>query len=204
MNLICRLYHVTEGEILINGKNINEYSYEEYIRLLSVVFQDFKLFGYGLDENIKLGINANNGKSLSSVYEISGISDWVNSLKKKGDTVLSKEYDEEGIEPSGGQGQKVAIARALYRNSPIVILDEPTAALDPVAEFEIYNRFHQLVKDKTAIYISHRLSSCKFCDRIVVLEDKGIQEMGTHDELIEKNGLYAQMFHTQAGWYVGE
>lgn len=204
VKLICRLYEVTEGEILINGKNINEYSYEEYIRLLAVVFQDFKLFGYSLNENIRLGMEENDGKNLTSIYEISGIVDWVNSLEKKGDTILSKDYDSDGVEPSGGQGQKVAIARALFRNSPIVILDEPTAALDPVAEYEIYNRFHQLVKDKTAIYISHRLSSCKFCDRIVVIEDKRIQEMGTHEELMKRNGLYAQMFNKQAGWYVGE
>lgn len=204
VKLICRLYEATEGEILINGKNINEYSYKEYIRLLAVVFQDFKLFGYSLDENIRLGMEENDGKNLTSIYEISGIADWVNSLEKKGDTILSKDYDADGVEPSGGQGQKVAIARALFRNSPIVILDEPTAALDPVAEYEIYNRFHQLVKDKTAIYISHRLSSCKFCDRIVVIEDKRIQEMGTQDELMERNGLYAQMFHMQAGWYVGK
>ena len=204
VKLICRLYDATEGEILINGRNINEYSYEEYIRLLAVVFQDFRLFGYSLDENIRLGVEENDGGNLTSVYEISGIADWVNSLEKKGDTILSKDYDADGVEPSGGQGQKVAIARALFRNSPIIILDEPAAALDPVAEFEIYNRFHHLVKDKTAIYISLRLSSCKFCDRIVVLEDKRIQEMGTHEELIKRDGLYARMFHTQAEWYVGE
>jgi ABC-type multidrug transport system fused ATPase/permease subunit len=201
VKLICRLYKVTEGEILVNGRNINEYSYEEYIKILAVVFQDFKLFGYSLDENIGLGRTEHAEKKLQSVYEISGIADWVNSLEKKGNTILSKDYDTEGIEPSGGQGQKIAIARALFRNSPVVILDEPTAALDPVAEYEIYNRFHQLVQDKTAIYISHRLSSCRFCDRIVVLGDKQIQEMGTHDELMKKNGFYARMFNTQAEWY---
>lgn len=203
VKLICRLYEATEGEILINGSNIKEYSYEEYIRLLAVVFQDFKLFGYSLDENIRLGTGKKDDGNLTSIYEISKIADWVNSLEKKGDTILSKDYDTEGVEPSGGQGQKVAIARALFRNSPIVILDEPTAALDPIAEYEIYNRFHQLVKDKTAIYISHRLSSCRFCDRIVVLEDKRIQDIGAHDDLMNKNGLYAQMFNTQAEWYVG-
>ncbi len=201
VKLICRLYDVTEGEIRINGKNINEYSYVEYIKLLAVVFQDFKMFGYTLDENISLGVIENDMKS---IYEVSGITEWVNGLAQKGDTIMCKDYDSEGIEPSGGQGQKVAIARALYRNAPVVILDEPTAALDPVAEYEIYNRFHQLVRNKTAIYISHRLSSCKFCDRIIVLADKKIQEIGSHDELMEKKGLYAQMFSTQAGWYVGE
>jgi len=202
VKLICRLYEVTEGEILINGRNINEYSYKEYIKILAVVFQDFKLFGYSLDENIRMGAEEKDKKNLEHIYKLSGIAEWVNSLEKKGKTVLAKAYDADGVEPSGGEGQKVAIARAIYRNSPVVILDEPTAALDPVAEFEIYNRFHQLVEKKTAIYISHRLSSCKFCDRIVVLGDKRIQEMGTHDELMKRNGLYAQMFNAQAGWYV--
>lgn len=200
VKLLCRLYRVTEGEILINGRNINEYLYEEYIQMLAVVFQDFKLFGYSLDENIT-GME-NSGKDLSSIYEISGIADWVNSLDKKGDTILSKAYDADGIEPSGGQGQKIAIARALFQNSPVIILDEPTAALDPVAEYEIYHSFHQLVKNKTAIYISHRLSSCKFCDRIVVLGNKGVEEIGSHEELLERNGAYAQMFYAQAGWYL--
>lgn len=203
VKLICRLYEATEGEILINGRDIREYSYEEYIRLLAVVFQDFKLFGYTLDENIRLGMEGTDAGNLTSIYEISGIAGWVNQLEKKGDTILSMDYDADGVEPSGGQGQKVAIARALFRNAPVVILDEPTAALDPVAEYEIYNRFYQLVKNKTAIYISHRLSSCKFCDRIVVLADRRIQETGTHDELMKKCGLYARMFHAQAEWYVG-
>ncbi len=211
VKLICRLYDVTEGKIVINGRNINEYSYEEYIKLLSVVFQDFKIFGYTLDENIMLEeADITNDKrekdeeknDLKKIYEVSGILEWVNDLTLKGNTILSKEFDTNGVEPSGGQGQKLAIARALYRNAQVVILDEPTAALDPVAEYEIYNRFYQLVKNRTAIYISHRLSSCRFCDRIVVLHDKSIQEVGSHEELMKKNGLYANMFNTQAGWYV--
>ena len=117
---------------------------------------------------------------------------------------LYKDYDSEGIEPSGGEAQKVAIARALYQNAPIVILDEPTAALDPVAEYEIYNHFNELVNERTAIYISHRLSSCKFCDKIIVIDNKRIVEIGNHKELLERNGIYAKMFQTQAQWYVEE
>ena len=243
IKLICRLYDVTEGAIKLCGKNIQEYSYEEYVKLLSVVFQDFKLFGYTIEENVRLGgvnqgtikfgkempENANAGRALrekaeadsagcvlknetkkvgaqtadlGKVYEMSGIADWVESLEKKGQTLLGKEYDESGVEPSGGQAQKLAIARAIYRNSPVVILDEPTAALDPVAEYEIYNRFHDLIGNKTAIYVSHRLSSCKFCDKIVVLDDHTIKEIGTHDELLARGGLYANLFQTQAKWYV--
>ncbi|MBO5486825.1 MAG: ABC transporter ATP-binding protein [Eubacterium sp.] len=209
VKLICRLYDVTEGEIRINGKNIMDYAYNEYIKMLSVVFQDFKLFGYTLDENICMGATDRNPADYSAadrekIYEISGIAPWVKTLKKQGDTLLGKEFDPEGVEPSGGQAQKIAIARALYRDAPLVILDEPTAALDPVAEYEIYHHFHKMVQNKTAIYISHRLSSCKFCDRIVVLGGNRIQEMGSHDELMEKKGVYAKLFQTQAKWYVSE
>ena len=212
VKLICRLYDVTEGEIRIGGRNINEYRYEDYIRILAVVFQDFKLFGYTLDENIRIGaekeirqggVDENNAsQELKSIYETSGISQWVEELDQKGNTLLGKEFDEAGVEPSGGQAQKIAIARALYCNAPMVIMDEPTAALDPVAEYEIYNRFHQLIQNRTAIYISHRLSSCKFCDKIIVLADKTIREVGSHEELMERNGVYAEMFRTQAKWYV--
>ena len=212
VKLLCRLYDVTEGEIRINGKNIKEYAYSDYVRILSVVFQDFKLFGYTLDENICIGksdagvmdTSQEEKHKLQKIYETSGIREWVENLERHGDTILCKDFDTEGVEPSGGQAEKVAIARALYRDAPVIILDEPTAALDPAAEYEIYHRFHELVRGKTAIYISHRLSSCKFCDRIIVLGDKTIKEAGSHDELMERDGLYAQMFRTQAQWYVGE
>lgn len=202
VKLICRLYEVTEGAIKICGKNINEYSYENYIKILSVVFQDFKLFGYSLDENIRLGDSDSKIESLDTVYKLSGIVNLVNGLKDKGETLVCKDFDENGVELSGGQAQKVAIARAVYRDAPVVILDEPTAALDPVAEYEIYNRFNDLIRNKTAIYISHRLSSCKFCDKIVVISDKTIKEIGNHEELLKMQGIYAEMFRTQAQWYV--
>ena len=202
IKLLCRLYDVTEGQIKICGRNINDYSYEEYVKILAVVFQDFKLFGYTIDENIEIGNQDKKRSDLEHIYQISGIADWVHRISDQGNTLLYKAFDEKGMEPSGGQAQKIAIARAVYRNAPIVVLDEPTAALDPVAEYEIYNRFNELINNKTTIYISHRMSSCKFCDRIVVIGDKTIQEEGTHNELMKKKGIYEQMFETQAKWYV--
>ena len=202
VKLICRLYDVTDGEILMDGKNIQDYDYEEYKKLLAVVFQDFKLFSYSIDKNIQIGTERSG--DLNESYRLSGIDTWVNSLEKKGDTKLYKNYDSSGVEPSGGQAQKIAIARAVYHDSPVIILDEPTAALDPVAEYEVYNHFNSLINNKTAIYISHRLSSCKFCDKIAVFDNKSIIEYGSHDELINNKGLYSKMYKTQAKWYTEE
>ena len=193
---------MTEGEILVDGVNIREYSEEAYRKLFAVVFQDFKLFAFTLRENIAFGENANDEK-INEVLTLAGFYEDAQKLPEGLDTMLYKSFDEHGTELSGGQQQKTAIARALYRDAPIVILDEPTAALDPVAEYDIYRRFDCLVGNKTAIYISHRLSSCKFCDRIAVFADNTIKEYGTHDELAgKKDGIYAEMFATQAQYYV--
>jgi len=202
IKLLCRLYDVTEGEIKIDGINIKEYSDEAYRRLFAVVFQDFKLFAFSLKENIVLGETAEETK-IEDVLKLSGLYEDAMKLEHGFDTTLYKSFDEQGTELSGGQKQKVAISRALYRNAPIVILDEPTAALDPVAEYEIYKKFDSLVGGKTAIYISHRLSSCKFCDHIAVFAEDTIKEYGTHESLVKKeNGIYAEMFAAQAQYYV--
>ncbi len=202
IKLLCRLYDVTEGEILVDGVNIKEYSEEEYRRLFAVVFQDFQLFAFSLRENIALA-DSPDDEQINEVLKLSGFYDDAQKLEHGLDTTLFKSFDEKGTELSGGQQQKTAISRALYRNAPVVILDEPTAALDPVAEYEIYRQFNSLVGGRTAIYISHRLSSCKFCDRIAVFADDTIKEYGTHDELAEKQGgIYAQMFSAQAQHYV--
>lgn len=202
IKLLCRLYDVTEGAILIDGVNIKEYSDDEYRKLFAVVFQDFCLFAFSLRENIALSNEADDER-INEVLEQSGLYNDAQKLEHGLDTMLSKSFDENGTELSGGQQQKTAISRALYRNAPIVILDEPTAALDPVAEYEIYRRFNSLVGGKTAIYISHRLSSCKFCDRIAVFAEDTIKEYGTHDELAAKTGgIYAEMFLAQAQYYV--
>ena len=201
VKLLCRLYDPTEGEILLDGVNIKEYDYNEYMSVFAPVFQDFKLFAFSVKENIILDGSCSD-EELNGFIEQVGLSDKINSLEKKCDTVLFKAFDENGIEPSGGEQQKMAIARALYKKAPVVILDEPTAALDPVAEYDIYRQFHSLVGGKTAIYISHRLSSCKFCDRIAVFSEGVIKECGTHDELIcIDNGIYAEMFRAQAKYY---
>lgn len=202
IKLLCRLYDVTEGEILIDGVNIKEYSEEEYRRLFAVVFQDFQLFAFSMRENIALNGEADDDR-INEVLKQSGLYEDAQKLEHGLDTTLFKSFDEKGTELSGGQKQKTAISRALYKDAPIVILDEPTAALDPVAEYDIYRQFNTLVGGKTAIYISHRLSSCKFCDKIAVFAEDTIKEYGTHDELAElPNGIYSEMFAAQAQYYV--
>ena len=175
---------------------------EEYRKLFAVVFQDFKLFAFSLKENICFSLDEEDSK-IDMVLKESGLYDDVQKMPKKSLTCLWKSFDKEGLELSGGQKQKTALSRALYKDSPIVILDEPTAALDPIAEADVYSRFNTtLAGGRTAIYISHRLSSCKFCDKIAVFSDKSIREYGNHQELMKnKNGIYYKMFETQAKQY---
>ena len=171
-----------------------------YRKMLGVVFQDFQLFAFSVKENILLGMEPDEER-LNWAIEKSGLSEKVRFLERGLDTSISKEFDENGIEFSGGEGQKLASARAYYRNAPIVILDEPTAALDPIAESKLYERFNSIMEYKTAIYISHRLASAKFCDKVAVFEDGSIIEYGTHEALISQSGTYFNMFTTQAKYY---
>ena len=202
IKLLCRLYDADSGEILLDGVNIREYDYDEYMKLFSVVFQDFRLLAFSVDDNILLG-RSEPPETVDGLLEKVGLDEKVKSLPNGHDTMMFKQFDKEGVELSGGEQQKLAIARALYKNAPVVILDEPTAALDPVAEYEIYKRFDELVGGKTAVYISHRLSSCKFCDRIAVFSEGTIKEYGTHDELLrKKDGIYSEMFTAQAQYYI--
>lgn len=200
IKLLCRLYEPLEGEILMNGVNIKDYSREEYNRLLAVVFQDYKLFSFSVKENIAFYRNADETK-LHLALEKAGLKNRIEKLTRGIETSIYKNFDKEGVELSGGESQKLAIARAIYKEAPVVILDEPTAALDPYAEFEIYSRFNELVNNKTAIYISHRLSSCRFCDHIAVFDRGELIEYGSHEELERRNGLYSKMWHTQAQYY---
>lgn len=201
IKLMCRLYDVTDGEILINGINIKEYSKDSIIKLYSVVFQDFQMFSIPLKDNVCAGNECDTDK-LYSCLDNANIADRVSQMPQQEGTYLYKDIEENGVEISGGEAQKLALARALYKDSPIVILDEPTAALDPVAENEIYNRFNSFVDNKTAIYISHRLSSCVFCSRIAVFDKAKLVETGTHQELLNANGKYSELWNAQAKYYV--
>lgn len=199
IKLLCRLYEPTSGYITLNGIDIRKYSYKEYTQAFSVVFQDFHLFSLPLDENIAAGTEIDEAALQSSLAKV-GLTDRVQQLPQG---VRTRLYNNNGsgVDLSGGEAQRTAIARALYKDAPFVILDEPTAALDPIAEAEIYEQFSQMTAGKTAVYISHRMSSCKFCDRIIVLDHGRITEDGTHDTLLANHGIYANLYETQAQYY---
>lgn len=204
IKLLCRLYDPTEGEILLNGIDIRKYNYDEYIRLFSVVFQDYKIFSFSVAENVAAGPEYDRERVIKSLQE-AGVYERVQEMKSGIDSKLLKDQqdgDEEGIEISGGEKQKIALARALYRDAPMVILDEPTSALDPIAEQDIYTRFNEMVADKTAVFISHRMSSCRFCDEIAVFDGGRIVQNGTHDALVAEEGVYRRMWEAQAQYYV--
>jgi ATP-binding cassette subfamily C protein len=200
VKLLTRLYEPTEGQILINGHNILAYDYISYQNLISTILQDAKIFPFTLAENITLE-KAPDPKRLAASIENSGLQPFVQSLEDGADTWLLKILNENGIDLSGGQRQKLFLARALYENRPFIILDEPTAALDPLAEYEMYQSFDQTIENKSAIYISHRLSSTQFCDHVAFLEDGRITEYGTHLDLLKQNGSYASLFEIQAQYY---
>ncbi len=204
IKLLCRLYDPTEGEILVDGVNIKEYDYKQYMEQFAPVFQDFKLFALTLSDNISFdrATTKEEQERIEELIKLVGLETLMERLDKGKETNLFKYFDEEGIEPSGGEQQKIAIARALYKNSPVVILDEPTAALDPIAEYDIYRQFNTLIGGKSAFYISHRLSSCQFCDKIAVFSGGKIAEYGSHEELEAiSGGIYAEMFEAQAKYY---
>lgn len=200
VKLLCRLYEPTEGVITLNGIDIRKYREEEYRELFGVVFQDFKLFAFPMWQNLVTSYERDDAR-IRDCLERAGAAEFAGKLPEGMDTLLFKDR-EGGVDISGGEAQKLAIARALYKDAPFVVLDEPTAALDPISEAEVYTRFHEMVKDKTSIYISHRMASCRFCDDIVVFEDGRIVERGSHEELLARQGQYAGMWHAQAKYYV--
>lgn len=201
IKLLCRLYDPTEGEILLNNVDIRKYDYKEYMSIFSVVFQDFKLFSFGLGQNVAASFDYNE-KLAKKCLEKAGFYNRLQRMKKGLETSIYKDLDEEGVEISGGEAQKIALARALYKNAPLIILDEPTAALDPIAEYEVYSKFNEIIQNKTAIYISHRLSSCRFCDVIAVFDDGQIVQRGTHNKLLQDtHGKYYELWKAQAQYY---
>lgn len=201
IKLLCRLYDPTEGEILLNGIDIRKYRYDDYLSVFSVVFQDFQLLPLSLGQNIAVRRDYDESR-VRDCLEKAGFADRLAEMKKGTDTCLYRDLEEDGVEISGGEAQKLAIARALYKDAPFIILDEPTAALDPIAEMEIYQKFDQIAGDRTAVYISHRLSSCRFCDEIAVFDEGRLIQQGSHDGLLlDKGGKYFQLWNAQAQYY---
>ena len=200
IKLLCRLYDPTEGEITLNGIDIRKYDYQEYLSIFSVVFQDFKLLSFRLGENLACSQDVEQDKAVKVLTDV-GFGERLNTLTSGLDTYLYNDF-ESGVEISGGEAQKIAMARALYKKSPFILLDEPTAALDPIAEYEIYANFNKITGDKTAIFISHRLSSCRFCDDIAVFHEGQLIQRGSHDILLEdESGKYYELWMAQAQYY---
>lgn len=204
IKLLCRLYDPTDGQILLNGIDIRKYDYQEYMHIFSVVFQDFHLLAFSVGQNVAAGERYDRQEAENCCRK-AGIWERVASMAEGMDTVLYKDLSEAGVEVSGGEAQKLAIARALYRDSAFLILDEPTAALDPISEYEIYARLNEIVEDRTAVYISHRLSSCRFCDEILVFHEGRLVQQGSHDTLLaQKDGKYRELWDAQAQYYVAQ
>lgn len=203
IKLICGLMQPSSGSIYLNDIDIQTIDKSEYFQMIAALFQDSSIIPCSIGENIAFEkeLNAENERRLSDIIALADIDSKINSLPSRLKTRLMKQFNSDGIEFSGGELQKMLLARALYKDAPVLILDEPTAALDPVAEEALYLKYHSLSKNKTAIYISHRLSSTRFCDRIVLLDDSQIAECGTHDELMEQGGKYAEMFHSSSKYY---
>ena len=201
IKLLCRLYDPQEGQILLNGIDIRKYRYDDYMNIFAVVFQDFQLLCQPLGANVAGSMDYDRERVRKALLD-AGFGDRLASMERGLDTMLYKDLSDDGVDVSGGEAQKIAIARALYKDAPFIILDEPTAALDPIAEAEIYGKFDEIAGDKTAIYISHRLSSCKFCDEIAVFREGAVIQQGTHASLVaDTNGKYYELWNAQAQYY---
>lgn len=205
IKLLLRLYDVTEGEILLNGVNIKSFRRREYYELFSPVFQNVEIFAFPMSENVSMKRPEDTDKALcEKCLEQGGLKEKLDSLENGVDTQLLKVIDDGGIDLSGGEKQKLALARALYKDAPIIVLDEPTAALDALAEYNLYKSFDEIIGNKSAVYISHRLSSTRFCDNIAMFKAGEMVEQGTHEELLRNGGAYAEMFEIQAQYYKDE
>jgi ATP-binding cassette subfamily B protein len=204
IKLLCRMYDPTEGEILLNGIDIRKYDYAQYMEIFSVVFQDFKLLSFGLGQNVAAAADYNKDKAEDCLIK-SGFGERLAHMPKELQTYLYKEFEEDGVDVSGGEAQKIALARALYKDASFIVLDEPTAALDPIAESEVYSKMNEIVGGKTAVFISHRLSSCRFCDDIAVFDEGRLIQRGGHNDLIaDERGKYYELWNAQAQYYTAE
>ena len=200
IKLLCRLYDVTEGCIKVNGIDIRKYDYRDYCNLFAVVFQDFRMFAFTLGENIAASDEVDEERAKDALVR-AGLGERLKELPDGLATYVGKDFASEGVNFSGGEKQKMAIARAIYKNAPFVIMDEPTAALDPESECEVYAGFDKMVGNKTALYISHRLASCRFCQDILVFDKGQVVQRGSHEELEKQEGLYKELWNAQAKYY---
>lgn len=205
VKLLCKFYEPTSGEILLNGINIRDIDTKYYYQILSPTFQDFRLFPFRIDENVasknQADITNENYKEMDMSFALLNLDKWINSLPKGKNNYLTNLFDKEGVNPSGGIGQKLALARSMYHKGKFIIMDEPTSALDPRSEQEIFENMLAITKDQTSLFISHRLSSTKYADRILVCNNGHIDEMGSHEELLKENKLYKEMYTIQAELY---
>ncbi len=202
VKLLCGFYHPTSGEVLINGKSIAHYNIEEYQNLFGTIFQDINILPVSIACNVSGKLEQETDiVRVQECLKKAGLWPEIEKMEKKEHTILSQSFDSEGIQLSGGMMQKLMLARCIYKNAPLLILDEPTAALDPIAESNLYQDYGKVTLGKSSLFISHRLASTKFCDRILYLEDGVIAEEGTHEELLQKEGKYAELFHIQSKYY---
>lgn len=200
IKLLCGLYYPSKGDILINGRSSREFSSDSYFDLFSAVFQDYCFMPMTIAENITAE-QAYDKERLFAAFDKAGITDKINSLSEKENTLMVKDVYKNAADFSGGEKQKLLLAKAVYKNAPVLILDEPTAALDPISENELYLKYNELTEDKISFFISHRLSSTRFCDRILFIKDGAVAESGTHEELMAKKGAYYRMYQTQSMYY---
>ncbi len=202
MKLLCGFYEPSKGEIRINGININQFAKKDLYKLFSTVFQENRVFPFTVGENLTFQLNGKvDKKRAEKAIKQAGLAEKFKEKNISLENYMTKVFIKDGIELSGGEMQRFILARAIYKDAPVLVLDEPTAALDPIAESEIYNKYAEISMEKSSIFISHRLASTSFSDRILLLKDGSILESGTHQELIEKGGEYANMFQIQASYY---
>jgi len=201
VKLLCGFLDPTEGRVLLDGRDIREYNRRDYYKLFTAVFQDFSLLAVSIAANVAQSEENIDMARVRDCIDRAGLTAKIESLPEGYDTKLLRSVHFDAVELSGGETQRLMLARALYRNAPVIVLDEPTAALDPIAESEMYGKYHEMTAGRSSVYISHRLASTRFCDRILYIEDAGIAEEGTHEELLARGGRYAALFEVQSRYY---